>query len=367
MGKGSGAPSVDFGSIPKPRGGPFASGGSSSPGGGGLENTIDRTVNFNNAQKLLNKIERGKFKKLDDNTRADLLAAVESGDGIADFDFRKLPKKLRQKLRSRGALNVTPQSNFVAEEQSQDIFDRLRDLEQQRIEDQVDFNENTLKPLVGQLAGVQSSSASSIQDLINQGFTELNPAIQSQISGAQDAFFNQSADRLTNQFDRSTARLNQTLANQGVPLGRSSDSFDFFSQSLLEPLGDDLSNLSQQTELLGRQFANEALGNQRAALGSLLSTGGANAFTQGLNVPQVGFDPTFINPTGQFDPGLLVQQNQFSNQLGLQFDQLRRQPHLMALQAQLAQPQQSSGIAGAIGSIAGAALPFAFLRGRGGV
>lgn len=348
-----------------PQTGPFPEGSVTTPGGGGVKSADKTFLNFNKTPGLLNQLLSGKGKaggKMTPGNLQSLREAVQgSPTGIIEFDQRLLGPGIRSKLNKKGAIDIEPGTELTASPGSQGIFDFLQNAEMDRIAKQSMFNDSVLMPLIGQLAGFQGNAIGNANRLANQGFTELDPTMQGKVDSAKQAFFNNAKTNLSTAFNQDLGSVNQLLATQGVPLGRSSDSMDFFKQQLLEPYTKQLGSLAEQTEIQGRQFANDIMANQRAGYGAYLQSPSMNAATAGLQVPEIPFNQTFINPTDQFDPSLVSNMYQYQNQFGLSRDQLRQAPYLAALPSAI-QAGMAPGFGSALGGAAGSILPLMALN-----
>lgn len=287
---------------------PYApSGNVTTSTGAGI--TGGQTRDFTADKKLQDKIKSGKVFKND----KDLQEAMLSGNPV---NWAKLGKGQKNKLTKLGYSKpkmITPYTTPTADPGTSQYWDTTLNSELDRAQLQDVFNKSTLWPMVNNLAGVQNKAIGSAGNYLDQGFTENSPYIQNEINASSDAMYNEAERDLNQGYYKTMAGVNEELNNKGMPANRATASADYLNEGINREYANQLKDLGWNKQVYKRQLANDALANQRAGYGAVLQSPSMNAATSGLEMPGISLQSPFLNPTGQWDSGLLNNMYQYMN------------------------------------------------------
>ena len=338
-----------------PRGGPFASGSATTPTGAGPSSGYTRNLDMSGRPQALAKVQnmlgKGKFKNLTEEQREQLAA----GGAI---DWTQLTKGAKKKLKKAGYKRPQwkPYTENTPDPSSAEDFGFLQDMHGQWLQEQNNFRDQYLKPLANMLGGFQQQAVGEASRYMDEGFTSNSPYQQQRNEDAYKAYYDRRKNQLDRERDDALMAVNEMMANSGTPMNWSSASQDFVREGVMEPFSQRYSDLGHQAEEYARSLFDMDLNNQRQAFVTSSGAPTFNASMSGLNVPYIGYDPTMIQPGGQFDYNMLNNQQQYQNTLGYNYDTNRQNLglNLTGIGAQFAQ-QPTAGQQ--IGQFAGTMIP----------
>lgn len=338
----------------KPSGRRTPSGTSMTSGGGGFGFDQNSTVNLSFQDVRDIQQGRGRFKNLK-NKDPELYGQITGSRGIglnAQDLFNKRPG-LFQRGQVKQEVKVNPQS----EPGSQLAYNTLRDLEIDRLKNQGSVN-NMLMGLMPSLLNSNRGAVDKYSSMLNEGLTELDPAINSRIDRGVQGYIGNASNNLKDLYTGIADGFVNDIAQGGVGgfgVGEG------FKNQVTEPLTRELGNVVNNAEVYRGQLTNDALSNQRQGLGTIASTAPAlNQILQGFQLPTNQVNPAAINPTGNFDPALLAQLLTYGNTFQAGRDDKRLEPatakYLAELQQELAASQQGNGWGDFLGTVGGAVV-----------
>ena len=310
-------------------------------GGGGFDLSSNSTVNL--PYNVVRDIQKGqgKFKNLKNKDRGLYDSIVNNrGLGINAQDlFNKRPG-LFELGKVKEEVKVNPQS----EQGSRDTYDTLRDLELERLKNQTSVN-NMLMGFMPSLLNANRGAVNKYQSMIDDGFTEIDPAINERINKGVQGYIGNATNNLKDLYTGIADGFVNDVAQGGVGgfgVGEG------FKNQVTEPLARELGNVVNNAEVYRGQLTNDVLSNARAGASTIASTAPAlNQVLQGFQLPTTQVNPAAINPTGNFDPNLLANMLQFANTFQAGRDDKRLEPWMLQFQADLqkeiAAAQQNNG------------------------
>ena len=353
-------------------GGPFAmkSGqtprGTASAGGGSVDyGTVPQFVDFSkldqNKSKILKNIERGKFGKgKAPGVKSDLQTAIKTDPSKVSLDLLKPFKGLTQKVTKKGIVSGKPNIpdvDFEANPQSQTGYDFLQGDYLNNLK-----NQQIINSMVASLVPKQVGFAGNVIDtgnrFLNTGFSEVDPAVQTKIDAAKNAYLNNYTRNLKDKYSNIADSIFTSVAESGVS---GSGTGGAFRRDVYDPLAEEVANAVNLAELYARDEGHRFLEDQRTGFATVASSApGYNAVTQNINIPRLLADPYLLGPNGIYGgPEAIINAIQYANTYGQNADTIRRQPGVAALSQGGQFFNQGPSVAQGIGSLTGTIAPAA--------
>lgn len=327
--------------------GPYPIFKTSTPGGGSIESGINRSINLQGTG-IPRAIRKGILGgNLSEGSRKAITTNPRS------VDLSNLNNFLLGKAKAAGKkVNKTPFFNVTPDTDAQSAFDKLQEDYLSQLDEQKAINKQITGALLPSLLGFQNKAIGSASNLVDAGFTELNPFTQEQIKKAQQGFEDEGMLDLNRSLESDLENVSAILADSGIPLGRSSDGGLFLERAALRPFADARARLKAQSQQYGHTLAQDWLGNRRNAFSTLMQSPSFNNSISGLNVPSLPVNPFLMSPTGLYSPEFLLGANQFNSNFGLEKDKIKQGNFNSLIPSAIGLASQP-GIGSAIGSIAG--------------
>ena len=302
-------------------------GNSGVPGGANIQSGANRFIGLKGTG-IPWAIQHG---KLGGHLSNEQRQAILANPGHVSLD--NLNNFLINRAKGKGQkIQQTPFNQFNPDPSSAAYFDFMKNAALENAKRQDQFNQ-TLRPTLDALSGLNQKAIGSASNYIDRGFTENDPRMQAEINSAGEAFYNQGAQRFKRDYLNTVQGANEDLAANGTPIGRGTGAADYLNQRANIPLADNLQNLSYQSEVYKQNLADQKLNQARSGYATLAGTPSFNSSLQGLQLPDISqnYNATFGNPGGQFNINDLLQALQFSNNYGLQAQQLKQQPYVAGI------------------------------------
>jgi hypothetical protein len=334
----------------KPSGQRTPSGNVTTAGGGGF--TFDNTKFINlQGSGIPKKIKQGKLGGNLTQQQRDNILKDPTNVTLDNLN----PFLLKEANQAGKKIKLNPIVTPTSEPESLDAYNTLRDSEIERLKSQQGINKQIMG-MFPALLQANSGAVNKFSSMVDQGFTELDPAINSRIDKGVQGYIGNATNNFKDAYSRIADGFVNDIAQGGVGGFGAGEGF---KQQVTEPLSRDLSNIVNQAEVYRGQLTNDALNNQRAGVQTLASsTPALNQILQGLQMPVNQVNPAAINPTGNFDPAMLAQMLQFTNTFQANRDDKAMEPWMLELQAelqkQIAASQQGNGWGNAPGAVGGA-------------